>query len=173
MMMKPKGCNFNYPTMSSETQKWSPNSINDPAGLRIAVVVARFNEAITSRLLEGAQKALQGAAHVEICYVPGAFELPFAAKVLAGQMSFDAIVALGCVIRGGTPHFEYIAAAAAHGISGAAAATGVPMAFGVLTTDSVEQAVERAAAGPANKGREAALAAIEMAALFKAIEAAP
>jgi len=163
MMMKPKGCNFNYPTMSSETQKWSPNSTNDPTGLRIAVVVARFNEAITSRLLEGAQKALQGAAHVEICYVPGAFELPFAAKVLAGQMSFDAIVALGCVIRGGTPHFEYVAGEAARGLQQVALETSVPVAFGVLTTDDLEQAEARAGGSAGNKGYDAAMTAIEMA----------
>ena len=105
-------------------------------------------------------------------WVPGAFEIAGAARHVAEQLRPAAVVCLGCVIRGGTPHFEYIASAAAHGISQASAETGVPMAFGVLTTDSVEQAVERAAAGPANKGREAALAAVEMATLFQAIEAA-
>jgi len=146
-------------------------------GARFAIVVARWHDFVTARLLAGAHDALHeagvAAADVDVVWVPGAFEIAAAARHIATTRRPAAIVCLGCVIRGGTPHFEYIAAAAAHGISGAAAATGVPMAFGVLTTDSVEQAVERAAAGPANKGREAALAAIEMAALFKAIEAAP
>ena len=99
-------------------------------------------------------------------------EIAAAARKVTVERRPSAVICLGCVIRGGTPHFEYIAAAAAHGVSDAAAATGVPMAFGVLTTDSVEQAIERAAPGPANKGREAALAALEMAALFRTIEAA-
>jgi 6,7-dimethyl-8-ribityllumazine synthase len=144
---------------------------------RFAIVVSRWNDFVTTRLLAGAREALAEAgvadADVDVVWVPGAFEIAAAARHVATHRRPAAIVCLGCVIRGGTPHFEYIAAAAAQGISDAAAATGVPMAFGVLTTDSVEQAVERAAAGPANKGREAAQAAVEMAALFRAIEAAP
>jgi len=159
MMMKPKDCNFNYPTMSSETQKWSV----DARGLRIAVIVARFNEAITSKLLEGAQKALEGAGMVDVSYVPGAFELPFAAKVLARKGSYDAIVALGAVIRGGTPHFEYVAGEAARGLQQVALETGVPVAFGVLTTDNMAQAWARAGGSAGNKGFDAAMTAIEMA----------
>jgi 6,7-dimethyl-8-ribityllumazine synthase len=144
-------------------------------GARFAIVVSRWNDFVTTRLLGGALDALAEAGvadtDIDVVWVPGAFEIAAAARHVALRRRPAAVVCLGCVIRGGTPHFEYIAAAAAHGISDAAAATGVPMAFGVLTTDSVEQAVERAAAGPANKGREAALAAVEMATLFRALEA--
>jgi 6,7-dimethyl-8-ribityllumazine synthase len=101
--------------------------------------------------------------------VPGAFEIPQAARAAAETGRFDAIVCLGCLIKGETPHFDYIASAAAHGITAASGETGVPMAFGVLTTNTVEQATERAGEGPDNKGREAALAAIEMAALYKSL----
>ncbi|MGD9906249.1 MAG: 6,7-dimethyl-8-ribityllumazine synthase [Vicinamibacterales bacterium] len=143
---------------------------------RFAIVVARWNDFVTGRLLTGAREALAEAgvddADIDVVWVPGAFELAAAARHVAAARRPAAVICLGCVIRGGTPHFEYIAAAAAHGISDAAAATGVPMAFGVLTTESVEQAVERAGAGPANKGREAAQAAVEMATLFRAVEAA-
>jgi 6,7-dimethyl-8-ribityllumazine synthase len=138
------------------------------------VVVSRFNDFVTTRLLAGAREALAEAgvvaADVDVAWVPGAFEIAAAAQKLAETRRPAAVVCLGCVVRGGTPHFEFIASATAHAVCAAAAATGVPMAFGVLTTDSIEQAVERAAAGPANKGREAALAALEMAALFQAIE---
>jgi 6,7-dimethyl-8-ribityllumazine synthase len=138
--------------------------------VRIAIVVSRFNDFITERLLTGAQAALReqgmAAADVEVMHVPGAFEIPIAAQRLAETGNVAAIVCLGCLIRGATPHFEYIASACAHGITAAAAATGVPMTFGVLTTNSVEEALERAVDGDGNKGREAALAAIEMARLF-------
>ena len=138
--------------------------------MRIAIVVARFNDFITERLLEGAMAALTDAGvsgdSVEVVRVPGAFEVPMAAQRLAETGQVDAVVCLGCLIRGATPHFEYIAAACAHGITAAAAATGVPMAFGVLTTNSVEEALERVAPGPAHKGREAAEAALDMARLF-------
>jgi 6,7-dimethyl-8-ribityllumazine synthase len=144
-------------------------------GLRFAIVVARWNDFVTTRLLAGAREALieagVAAEAVDVVWVPGAYEIAAAARRAATTLRPAAVICLGCVIRGGTPHFEYIASAAAHGIGAAAADTGVPMAFGVLTTDSVEQAVERAAAGPANKGREAALAAVEMATLFQALEA--
>ena len=140
------------------------------AAMRIAIVVSRFNDFITDRLLAGAQEALreQGFADddVEILRVPGAFEVPIAAQRIAETGRVGAVVCLGCLIKGATPHFEYIASACAHGITAAAAATGIPMAFGVLTTNSVEEALERAAPGDANKGREAALAALEMARLF-------
>ena len=141
--------------------------------MRIAIVVSRFNDFVTDRLLAGAQGALreQGVsdADVEVLRVPGAFEVPIAAQRVAETGRVAAVVCLGCLIRGATPHFEYIAAACAHGITAAAAATGVPMTFGVLTTNSTEEALERAAAGDANKGREAALAAVEMARLFESL----
>ena len=138
--------------------------------MRIAIVVSRFNEFVTDRLLAGAEEALRQAGvatgDVEVLRVPGAFELPIAAQRVAETGRVAAVVCLGCLIRGATPHFEYIASACAHGITAAAAATGVPMTFGVLTTNSVEEAVERAVPGEGNKGREAALAALEMARLL-------
>ena len=147
------------------------------AGFRFAVVVSRFNERITSALRDGAVVALREAgaseADVEQLYVPGAFELPQAARAAAETGRFDAIVCLGCVIRGDTPHFEYISAAAAHGVMTAAGETGVPMAFGVLTTDTEAQALERSVPGEQNKGREAVVAAIEMAALFRKLGRPP
>lgn len=141
--------------------------------MRVAIVVSRFNDFVTDRLLEGAQAALRDAGiaetNVDVLRVPGAFEIPMAAQRVAESGKVSAVICLGCLIRGATPHFEYIAAACAHGITAAAASTGVPMSFGVLTTNSVEEALERAAAGPANKGREAAEAALEMARLFAEI----
>ena len=139
--------------------------------MRIAIVVSRFNDFGTDRLLAGAQEVLQGAglaaADIDLLRVPGAFELPIAAQRAAETGRVSAVVCLGCLIRGATPHFDYIASACAHGITTAAAATGVPMAFGVLTTNSVEEALERAGPGDDNKGREAARAALEMARLFE------
>jgi 6,7-dimethyl-8-ribityllumazine synthase len=138
--------------------------------MRVAIVVSRFNDFVTERLLDGAQAALAdagvAAGDVEVLRVPGAFEIPMAAQRVAEAGRVDAVVCLGCLIRGQTPHFEYIASACAHGITAASATTGVPMSFGVLTTNSAEEALERAAPGPANKGREAADAAVEMARLF-------
>ncbi len=138
--------------------------------MRIAIVVARFNDFITERLLEGATAALAEAGvsgdAVELVRVPGAFEVPMAAQRVAETGRVEAVICLGCLIRGATPHFEYIASACANGITAAAASTGVPMAFGVLTTNSAEEALERVAPGPAHKGREAAEAALEMAQLF-------
>jgi len=138
--------------------------------MRIAIVVARFNDFVTERLLEGATAALGeagvGGESIDVVRVPGAFEIPMAAQRVAESGKVAAVICLGCLIRGATPHFEYIASACAHGITAAAAATGVPMAFGVLTTNSVEEAFERVAPGPAHKGREAAEAALEMARLF-------
>jgi 6,7-dimethyl-8-ribityllumazine synthase len=140
-------------------------------GYRFAIVFSRFNDAITESLRDGARAALleagAGETDVEVVSVPGAFELPQAARSLAETGRFDAIVCLGCVIRGATPHFEYISTSVAHGIQDAAGGTGVPMAFGVLTTDTWEQAEERAGRGRDNKGFEAAAAAIEMAQLFR------
>jgi 6,7-dimethyl-8-ribityllumazine synthase len=148
-----------------------------PAGTsKFAIVVSRFNDAITSRLLEGARAALRQAGakpeHVVALSVPGAFELPQAARCAAEAGGYDAIICLGCVIRGETPHFEYISAAVAHGLMQASGETGVPMAFGVLTTDTWEQAEARAGDGRDNKGFEAAAAALEMAELFRTLRAA-
>ena len=148
-----------------------PKSAN---GFRFAVVVARFNDFVTDRLEKGALAALEAAAvrpgDVTIVRVPGAFEIPMAARHAAETGQFDAVICLGCLIRGATPHFEYIASAVAHGLTSAAADTGVPMTFGVLTTNAVEEALERAVDGPANKGWEAATAAIEMAGIATALQ---
>ncbi len=137
------------------------------AGFRFALVVSRYHDFVTDRLQSGAMAALGAAGAdptlVTVVRVPGAFEIPIAAQHAAESGNFDAIVCLGCLIRGGTPHFEYIASAVSHGLTAAAAATRVPIAFGVLTTNSVEEALERAGDGPSNKGWEAASAAIEMA----------
>jgi 6,7-dimethyl-8-ribityllumazine synthase len=141
---------------------------------RFAIVVSRFNEEITEGLLRGAKAALAEASvadeAIRVVRVPGAFEIPLAAQRLAESGEFDAIICLGCLIKGDTMHFEFIADAASHGIAQAALATGVPMTFGVLTTMTEEQAVERSTEGPGNKGREAALAAIDMAALFHKLD---
>lgn len=137
------------------------------AGLRFAVVVSKYNDFVTDRLQSGALAALAAAGaasdDVTVVRVPGAFEIPLASKHAAESGRFDAVVCLGCVIRGETPHFDYICSAVANGLTAAAAATGIPMAFGVLTTNSAEEALARAGDGPGNKGREAALAAIELA----------
>jgi 6,7-dimethyl-8-ribityllumazine synthase len=134
-----------------------------------AVVVSKFNDFITERLQKGALAAFESAgargSAVTIVSVPGAFEIPIAARLAAETGRFNAIVCLGCLIRGETPHFEYISAAVAHGLTQASADTGVPMTFGVLTTNSAEEALARAVDGPANKGWEAAVAAMEMAAI--------
>jgi 6,7-dimethyl-8-ribityllumazine synthase len=141
--------------------------------MRIAIVASRFNDFITERLLEGARELLRteglDAADVEVLMVPGAFEIPIAAQRVAETGRVAAVICLGCLIKGATPHFDYISAACAHGITAAAAATGIPMTFGVLTTNSVEEALERAAPGDANKGREAAQAALDMARLFQTL----
>jgi 6,7-dimethyl-8-ribityllumazine synthase len=155
----------------------APTPLPSAAGFRFAVVVSRFNERITSALRDGALATLReaGAADpdVDVIDVPGAFELPQAARCAAETSRFDAVICLGCVIRGETPHFEYISSAAAQGVMAAAGDTGVPMAFGVLTTDTEAQARERAGSGVDNKGREAAAAAIEMAALFRRLGRPP
>ena len=154
-----------------------PGSLPSAAGYRFAVVVSRFNPSITEALRDGARAALTEAGvpagEIEEMSVPGAFELPQAARCAAGTGRFDAVIALGCVIRGATPHFEYISSAVAQGIMDAAGQTGVPIAFGVLTTDSQAQAEERAGPGRDNKGWEAAAAAIEMAVLFRRLGRTP
>lgn len=142
-------------------------------GLHVGLVVSRFNELVTSRLLAGAQAALQQHGVVEedvtVAHVPGAFELPLVAKTMAQSGQYDAILCLGAIIRGETPHFEYVAQAASSGIARVGLETGVPMIFGVITADTLDQALERAGGKAGNKGAEAALAAIEMAGLLKSL----
>lgn len=136
-------------------------------GLRIGMVVARFNEFVTSKLMEGALDAL--VRHevdpdaIDVLWVPGSFEIPLAAKRMADSGRYDAVVCLGAVIRGATPHFDYVAAEVAKGVANVSLATGVPVIFGVLTTDTIEQAIERAGTKAGNKGFDAAVTAIEMA----------
>jgi 6,7-dimethyl-8-ribityllumazine synthase len=141
------------------------------AGCRFAIVVSRFNEEVTEGLLKGARAALESALvrsdDITLVRVPGAFEIPITARRLAKTGRFDAIICLGCVIKGDTMHFEFIASAVSQGIMDAGISTDVPVAFGVLTTLTDEQAATRAADGAANKGREAALAAVEMATLWR------
>ena len=141
--------------------------------LRFAIVAARFNEAIVEHLVRGAVDALvrHGASErqIEVIRVPGAFDLPFIARRVALAKRADAIIALGCVIRGATPHFDYVAGQCASGIARAADESGVPIAFGVLTTDTIEQAIERAGTKAGNKGWEAAVSAIEMLSLGDAM----
>ena len=141
------------------------------SGLRIAVVVARFNENVTARLLASARTALQrlevAESDVDVAWVPGAFELPFAARKLAESQRYDAVVCLGAIIRGQTAHFDFISAEVARGIGEAARDTGVPVIFGVITPDNLEQALDRAGGKVADKGYEAAVSAIEMASLAR------
>lgn len=141
------------------------------SGLKIAIVVAKFNSFITDRLLEGALSTLARcgceAADVEVVKVPGSWELPLTVKTIAESKKYDAVIALGAVIRGDTPHFDYVAAQAASGLSQIPLQTGVPVVFGVLTTNTVEQAVDRAGAKSGNKGADAAFTAIEMATLLR------
>jgi 6,7-dimethyl-8-ribityllumazine synthase len=140
-------------------------------GRRVAIVAARFNDFIVASLLKGALAAwaARGGAPAELAVirVPGAFELPLAAKKLGASGRYDALVALGCVIRGDTPHFEYVAGECARGLQQASLETGVPIAFGVLTVETVDQALERAATDAGNKGGEAMETALEMASLLK------
>lgn len=140
-------------------------------GLKVGIVVARFNELLSSRLLGGATDALtrHGVAvdDVDVAWVPGAFEIPLVAGRLAASERYDAIIALGVVIRGATPHFEYVSAEVSKGVAKVSMDSNVPVAFGVLTTDSIEQAVERAGTKAGNKGFDAAVSAIEMANLLK------
>lgn len=143
----------------------------DASGLKFGIIVSRFNSFITDELLAGALDALyrHGAKEGDITVVrtPGSFEIPLVAKVLAQSQKFDAIIALGAVIRGGTPHWEYIASEVAKGLAQVNLEFGVPVSFGVLTTDNIEQAIERAGTKAGNKGFDAAVSAIEMANLKK------
>ena len=140
------------------------------AGLRIGIVVSRFNELITRQLLLAAEEAL--ARHggepdaIDVAWVPGAFEIPVAARAMASSGRYDAVICLGCLIRGATPHFDYIAGTVGPGLQSIASETGVPCVFGVLTTESIEQALERAGTKAGNKGHDAAVTAIEMASLL-------
>lgn len=143
------------------------------AGLRFAIVVSRFNAFVTERLLSGALDALHRAGAegnaIDVVRVPGSFEIPVTAKRLAETERYDAIICLGAILRGETPHFEYISAEAAKGVAGAAFGSGVPMSFGILTVENLEQAVDRAGLKSGNKGFEAAMTAVEMANLLKKI----
>jgi 6,7-dimethyl-8-ribityllumazine synthase len=143
-------------------------------GLSFGIVASRFNEFITARLLEGALDALRrhGAEdeRITVVRVPGSFEIPLVAKQLAASGQYQALICLGTVIRGATPHFDYIASEVAKGVAQAGLETGVPIAFGVLTTDSIEQAVERAGTKAGNKGFDAACSAIEMANLLRELK---
>jgi 6,7-dimethyl-8-ribityllumazine synthase len=143
----------------------------DATALKVAIVVARFNSFITDRLLSGALDALKRSGalteNIEIVKVPGSWELPLTAKTLAATNRYAAIVALGAVIRGETPHFDHVANQAAGGLAAVALESGVPVAFGVLTTNTVEQAIDRAGGKSGNKGYDAAITAIEMADLLR------
>ncbi len=149
-------------------------------GLRFAIVVSRFNSFITERLLAGALNAIErtggDAAAIDVVRIPGAWEFPITVRTLAARKQgernrYDAILCLGAVIRGDTPHFDYVAGEAAKGIAAASVETGIPVAFGVLTTNTVEQAVDRAGAKSGNKGFDAAMSAIEMANLLRKLRA--
>lgn len=142
-------------------------------GLKLGVVVSRFNEFITTKLLEGAQDALSRHGvreeNIDIAWTPGSFEIPLIAKKMAESGRYDAVICLGAVIRGGTPHFDYIAAEVSKGIARVGLETGLPVIFGVLTADTLEQAIERAGTKAGNFGFQAAVNAIEMANLSKSI----
>ncbi len=144
-------------------------------GLKIGMVVGRFNEFISTKLVGGAMDALirHGASedNIEVAWVPGAFEIPLVAKRMAESGRYDAVICLGCIIRGATSHFEYVAAEAAKGIAQVALGANLPVAFGILTTENIEQSIERAGSKAGNKGWDAALAAVEMANLLKQFEA--
>jgi len=145
----------------------------DAAGLRVAIVAARYNEVIVEALVAGARAAWEAAGgearSLRIERVPGAYELPLVAQIIAQRGGYDAIVALGCVIRGDTAHFDFVAGECARGLQQAMLSTGVPVSFGVLTTETVAQAEQRAAPGPGNKGAEALHTAIVMARLLRTL----
>ncbi len=149
----------------------------DATGMRIGIVVSRFNDIISTRLLDGAVDALRehgvGAGNIDVVWVPGAFEIPIAARELAQRGGVDAVVCLGAVIRGETPHFDYVAREAARGIASVHAVTGVPAMFGVLTVNTIEQATDRAGGKHGNKGAEAAVAAVEMVSLLRELRRSP
>jgi 6,7-dimethyl-8-ribityllumazine synthase len=141
------------------------------SGLKVGIIAGRFNDFISDRLVSGAQDAFKrhgvSEEDVDIAWVPGAFEIPLIAKKMADSGNYDAIITLGAVIRGSTPHFDYVCNEAAKGVAQASMTTGVPVIFGVLTVDSIEQAIERAGTKAGNKGWEAAVSAIEMANLTR------
>ncbi|EOD7592729.1 6,7-dimethyl-8-ribityllumazine synthase [Staphylococcus aureus] len=141
--------------------------------LKVAIVVSRFNDFITGRLLEGAKDTLirhdVNEDNIDVAFVPGAFEIPLVAKKLASSGNYDAVITLGCVIRGATSHYDYVCNEVAKGVSKVNDQTNVPVIFGILTTESIEQAVERAGTKAGNKGAEAAVSAIEMANLLKSL----
>ncbi|HCT5256611.1 TPA: 6,7-dimethyl-8-ribityllumazine synthase [Staphylococcus aureus] len=143
--------------------------------LKVAIVVSRFNDFITGRLLEGAKDTLirhdVNEDNIDVAFVPGAFEIPLVAKKLASSGNYDAVITLGCVIRGATSHYDYVCNEVAKGVSKVNDQTNVPVIFGILTTESIEQAVERAGTKAGNKGAKAAVSAIEMANLLKSIKA--
>ncbi|RCW73071.1 6,7-dimethyl-8-ribityllumazine synthase [Saliterribacillus persicus] len=142
-------------------------------GLKVGIVVGRFNEFITSKLLGGAEDTLRrhgvNETDVEIAWVPGAFEIPLVAKRMAASKKYDAVITLGTVIRGSTPHFDYVCSEVSKGVASVSMDQDIPVIFGVLTTESIEQAIERAGTKAGNKGAEAAVSAIEMANLLKQI----
>ena len=152
----------------------SPGSSMDGSGVRVALIVSRFNDFVTSKLLEGAEACLERHGCTvelrEVLWVPGAWEIPQAAQRLAGAGRHDAIVALGALIRGETRHFDYLAQQVAHGLGQVALSSGIPTTFGVLTTETVDQAVERAGGRSGNKGWEAALAALQLVQLFREMD---
>ena len=145
----------------------------DAKGLRVGLLVSRFNSFVSDRLVEGAIDALlrhgAGQDDIHIVRVPGAFEIPPAARKMAASARYDAIICLGAVIRGATPHFDYVSAEVSKGVASVSIDSGIPVLFGVLTTDTIEQAIERAGSKAGNKGFDAAMAAIEMANLYKAL----
>lgn len=147
----------------------------DGRGLRVAVVVSRFNEATTRGLLDGALDGLRrcGVEEADVAWVPGAFEIPLVALRMARSGRYHAVVCLGAVVRGETPHFEYVAGQSAAGIARVGLEAGVPVVYGVVTADTSEQAVERAGGKAGNRGRDAALAAVEMATLLRSLPARP
>ncbi len=142
-------------------------------GLKIALVVSRFNEFVTNKLMEGAQDALLrhevNQEDIDVAWVPGAFEIPMVAQTLAQTKKYDAVICLGAVIRGATPHFEYVSSEVTKGIAQVGLNTGVPVTYGLITSDTLEQAIERAGTKSGNKGFDAAVSAIEMANLMKNI----
>jgi 6,7-dimethyl-8-ribityllumazine synthase len=162
--------------MATEDVRTFSGNLVVPASARFALVAARFNDFIVEHLIGGATDALlrhgADAKNVALVRVPGAWEVPVVIKRLADSKKFDAVIALGAVIRGSTPHFDYVAGEVAKGVAGAALLTGVPVTFGVLTTDSIEQAVERAGTKAGNKGWDAAVTAIEMVTLGRALSEA-
>lgn len=149
----------------------------DGAGLKIAIVVSRFNDFISERLLQGALDCLlrHGVreSDVTVARVPGAFEIPVTARRMAGSKRHDAVICLGCVIRGETTHYDQVCAEVARGVATVALASGLPVTFGIVTTETLQQAIERAGSKAGNKGWDAALAAIEMVSLFRALDAPP